>query len=248
MLSPNYKDALAYDTLAIVAGTIDAVEAYRHNPSYSPTDRFTITVYLIRPLLALTCIIVKSEGATEIRTTAIATFGRAVQVIEQLAPTFSAARHTLVRLQRLIGIVHRISSRIANPVPRPEQLHNEALDASATFALTPMTNTSQQHHQPHSPRISETGAADKEVGGGSAQQHQPARVYDDSEMTLLQQQLTAPCLLNFDLFEHSMTQNFIFEDNAAAVGMDLAEPEQGQGGGGGGSGGKDTEMDFDIRL
>lgn len=45
-----------------------------------------------------------------------------------------------------------------------------------------------------------------------------------------------------------MTQNFIFEDNAAAVGMDLAEPEQGQGGGGGGSGGKDTEMDFDIRL
>lgn len=240
ILSPNYKDALAYDTLNIVAGTVDAVEAFRHNPSYGPTDRFTITLYLVSVLLALICIIVKSEGAPEIRTTAIATFGRALQVIEQLAPTYSAARHTLVRLQRLIGIVHRISSRIASPVP--QQLQNETgPDANAQFALTPITNTSQQHQQPQM-------VPEMDKASAQQQHHQPShQVWEDSEMTLLQQQLTAPGLLNFDPFEHSMTQNFIFEDNAAAMGMDFAA-DQGQGGGPGGGGAKDTEMEFDIRL
>ena len=107
MLALNYDDKTARDCISIAASSIDGIHAHYHSPSYRPTDRFSSVLYLVGSLLPLICIIIRSENDGEARADAIDAYQKALSMLKLMSPNFSAARHTLRRLHRVIATTER---------------------------------------------------------------------------------------------------------------------------------------------
>jgi hypothetical protein len=103
MLSLTYDATTAADCVSISTSSIDAIRAQLSSKIYMPTDRWSSVLYLVGALLPLVCIIVRTENDQKTRALAISTFKVGVSIMSDLAPSFPLARHTIRRLNKIIG-------------------------------------------------------------------------------------------------------------------------------------------------
>ncbi|MCJ1305667.1 hypothetical protein MMC08_008483 [Hypocenomyce scalaris] len=126
MASLKYDAKTAEDC---VVRSINAIHTHITSQAYRPADRWSSTLYLTGALLPLVCVIVKSDNAQQIRVAAIDAFNKDLSMLNQLSPTFSLARHTLHRLQRIINTVKRAIHTAANSITldNPNEFDPESL-------------------------------------------------------------------------------------------------------------------------
>ena len=102
MLSLGYGETMASECVSIASNSIDVISACFAAPSHKPTDRFSSTLYLVGSLLPLVCVIAKHDNKPTTRSKAIEAFQKDLALLQEMAPNFSAARHSLRRLHRVI--------------------------------------------------------------------------------------------------------------------------------------------------
>lgn len=102
MLSLKYSSSTATEVLAIAASTVNAAHQYYLSASWKPVDRLATILYLIGALLSLVCIIVKNDNPPQMRSAAIDSYKQGLNMLYEMAPNFSAARHCLQRIHRII--------------------------------------------------------------------------------------------------------------------------------------------------
>lgn len=102
VLRNDHDDTTARDCVSIAASSINAIHSHHTSPSYKSTDRFSSVLYLVNSLLPLVCVIVRENNQWQTRTDAIAAFQKCLSILQSLSQTFSAARHILHRLDRII--------------------------------------------------------------------------------------------------------------------------------------------------
>lgn len=112
ILKTVYEDSTARDCVSIAASSIEAVSVQHASSHYKATDRYSSVVYLVNALLPLVCVIVNETNIRQTRTDAIVSFEKGLSILKGLSPNFSAARHTLRRLDRIIATVERTISNI----------------------------------------------------------------------------------------------------------------------------------------
>lgn len=133
MLSLKYCTRTAAETLAIAASSVDAIHDYRHSSSWQPTDRLAAVLFLIGALLSLVCIIVKNDNSLEMRGTAIESYKKGLTMLYELAPNFSAARHSLQRIHSIIVTAKQAIRRFN--VPETSALPEVLLDTDNMNSL-----------------------------------------------------------------------------------------------------------------
>lgn len=130
MLGLSYDDEIARDCVSIATSSINSIYASYHAPSHRPTDRFSSVLYLVGSLLPLVCVIVRGENIRQTQTDAIEAFNKDLSLLQDMAPNFSAARHTLQRLSRVIKTTERAIRRFHNEeqfVFDPKEFETETL-------------------------------------------------------------------------------------------------------------------------
>ncbi|GAB7356245.1 hypothetical protein MBLNU459_g7059t2 [Dothideomycetes sp. NU459] len=103
ILSTDYTERTARDCVSIAADSIDAIHFHHVSAAYKATDRFSSVLYLVNSLLPLVSVIVGEHNLWQTRTDAIVAYRKGLTILETLSPTFSASRHTLRRLERIIA-------------------------------------------------------------------------------------------------------------------------------------------------
>lgn len=179
------------------------VEAFQKSTTYHITHRFGVTLYLVGALIATVCVVVKSDSAPQIRLAAITTFSRGLTMLEHLAPTFSLARHALVRLRRLIRIVHQIRSRVIEP----DLVSQQMIGGEDIFAT---------------PQTAESSLTQPSTLAPLTNVRNPGQSFMDPDMQLLQQHLTAPSLPYFNNFDAPISKGFPNDDIDCFFGFDNA--------------------------
>jgi len=99
----QYDTATALQCSTIAASSIDAVHIYLSSSVHRTTDRWSSVLYLVSAILPLVCIIVKNDNEPVLRANAITSFKKGLSLLNSMSPNFSWARHTLKRIQRIIG-------------------------------------------------------------------------------------------------------------------------------------------------
>lgn len=137
MLSLSHDEATANNCIAIASQSIDIIATiYRASTAHS-ADRFTLVLFLVGCLVPLTCVILKKENDVAVRRAAAEPFGQFLALMRDMAPHFSAARHTLQRLSKIIATTERAVqalnvTEITSPLPSLEH-EDLALDLAAFF-------------------------------------------------------------------------------------------------------------------
>ena len=111
MLSLKYDDQTAEKVISITASSINAMHDHYGSSVYTPSERWSSVLFLTGALLPLVCVIVKSDNPQQRRADAIDLFKKGLYLLYQMAPNFGVARHSLARLQHIIGSVTRAIDR-----------------------------------------------------------------------------------------------------------------------------------------
>lgn len=113
MLSFSYSTTTASECISIAGSSITAIATHNASSYHRPTDRYSSALYLVGALLPLICIILKAsnDNGFDARSDAIALFKQGLQMLHDMAPNFSLARHVLERLRRVILTVKQAIKR-----------------------------------------------------------------------------------------------------------------------------------------
>jgi hypothetical protein len=111
MLNMTFDDEMARDCIAIATENINNIHNIYNSSSHIPLDRFSSCFCLTASLLPLICVIVKTTSDPGSRTESIDAYRKAMALLQDMAPTFSAARHALLRMRRLTRTTERAIRR-----------------------------------------------------------------------------------------------------------------------------------------
>jgi uncharacterized membrane protein len=119
ILSLNFDDAMAADCVEIASTIINAIHNIHYSPIHFPLDRFSSCLSLVSSVLSMIGVIVKPTTIATHRSRAIEAYNKTISLLQEMAPTFSAARHALRGLGRLMRRTERAIRRFQNADQMP---------------------------------------------------------------------------------------------------------------------------------
>ena len=107
MLDLNYQDSTAQICVEIASSSVNGIDAYHNSDMHQPTERYSSVTYLSTAIIPLICVILKESYNTDLKATAVASWQKALAVLQDIAPGLTLARHTLQRLRHIIHATNR---------------------------------------------------------------------------------------------------------------------------------------------
>lgn len=105
LTSGRYSTKTAEECMTITSSSVDAISDHMNSRVSKPTHRWYSVLYLVGCLMPLTCIIVQKDNDQQLRARAIESFDKAFAILNNLTSTFTLARHTVLRLNRIMSSV-----------------------------------------------------------------------------------------------------------------------------------------------
>ncbi|KAF2803085.1 uncharacterized protein BDZ99DRAFT_576350 [Mytilinidion resinicola] len=102
ILNRGYNQTVADDCVGIATGSIEALYVYHKQNVERRISRFSAVFWSISPILHLACIILHTENPRPTRGRAIEAFKKGISILLDMCPTFTLARHTMLRLDNII--------------------------------------------------------------------------------------------------------------------------------------------------
>lgn len=124
--APKGGDAAVKACVEIATSSVNAMFDYHFSALKHNSERYAIVTWLPAPMATVTSVIMSPKTEPSTMELAVATFEKAVRLLEDIAPGFILGRQTL---QRLSNVVKAAQARIAE-LAEPASLHQHGMTAT----------------------------------------------------------------------------------------------------------------------
>ncbi|KAL6229533.1 hypothetical protein BDW75DRAFT_245649 [Aspergillus navahoensis] len=103
----SYQPEAAAACVNIATHSIDVVHLLHYSFLHRPTERYSSVTFLAGAMIPLICVLLRERPGSELFTSAVEPFRKALSIMQGLAPAFAYARHILARFRSNVVLAEK---------------------------------------------------------------------------------------------------------------------------------------------